>query len=87
MDHQTFEEQTERAKDAYEGGRQALKQGLQSAKELAQTASVKSREVMDRSKEAFVASEDWAKENPWITVGMIAGVGLLVGLLIGRRRD
>lgn len=86
MDH-TLEQQADRAKDVYQSGRQTLKQGVQSAKDLAETASEKSREVMARSKEAFFAGEDWAKENPWITVGLIAGTGLLIGLLIGRNRD
>jgi len=87
MDQNTLEQQVDRAKDVYENGRQTLKQGIQSAKDIAQTASEKSREVMARSKEALYASEDWAKENPWVTVGLIAGAGLLIGLLIGRSRD
>jgi len=87
MDQNTLEQQADRAKDVYENGRQTLKQGIQSAKDIAQTASEKSREVMARSKEALDASEDWAKENPWVTVGLIAGAGLLIGLLIGRSRD
>lgn len=87
MDQNALEQQVDRARDVYEGGRQTLKQGLQSAKDLAESASEKSKEVVERSREAFVASEDWAKENPWITVGIIAGASLLIGLLIGRSRN
>jgi len=87
MDQNTLEQERAKLSDAYQTGRQTIKQGLQSAKELADTASEKSKELMERSKEALVVTEDWAKENPWMTVGLIAGLGLVLGLLIGRSRD
>ncbi|HEX2494831.1 MAG TPA: DUF883 family protein [Steroidobacter sp.] len=31
------------------------------------------------------ATEEYVRENPWQSVGVAAGVGLLLGLLIGRR--
>jgi len=30
-------------------------------------------------------TEDFVKVNPWKSVGIAAGVGLVVGLLVGRR--
>ena len=86
MNQNTLTEQTDAAKEAYESGRHMLKQGLRTAKDYADTASEKSKEALVRSKEAMVATQDWAKENPWMTVGIIAGVGLVLGLLIGNNR-
>ena len=36
-------------------------------------------------KEAGHATDEFVHENPWKSIGIAAGVGLVVGLLIGRR--
>ncbi len=41
--------------------------------------------IRDKAREAARATDDYVHENPWKSVGVAAGVGLLVGLLIGRR--
>ncbi len=41
--------------------------------------------VIDTSKEAFEATDDFVKDNPWKAVAVSAGIGLLVGLLIARK--
>ena len=41
--------------------------------------------IVQRSKQAARATDDYVRENPWQAVGAAAGVGLLIGLLIGRR--
>lgn len=41
--------------------------------------------VVDKAKKVGHATDDYVHENPWRSVGIAAGVGLLVGLLIGRR--
>jgi ElaB/YqjD/DUF883 family membrane-anchored ribosome-binding protein len=38
-----------------------------------------------RAKAAGQAADNYVHENPWKAIGAAAGVGLLVGLLIGRR--
>jgi ElaB/YqjD/DUF883 family membrane-anchored ribosome-binding protein len=38
-----------------------------------------------RAKAAGQAADNFVHENPWKAIGVAAGVGLLVGLLIGRR--
>ncbi len=38
-----------------------------------------------RAKAAGRATDEFVHENPWKAVGIAAGVGLLVGLLISRR--
>lgn len=42
--------------------------------------------VVAKTKEAAKATDVYVKENPWQSVGIAAGVGLLVGLLIGRNK-
>jgi ElaB/YqjD/DUF883 family membrane-anchored ribosome-binding protein len=42
-------------------------------------------EAMRRAKEVADATDEYVRENPWQSVGIAAGVGLLVGLLLSRR--
>lgn len=41
--------------------------------------------LKERSREVARATDDYVHEHPWKSIGVAAGVGLLVGLLIGRR--
>lgn len=41
--------------------------------------------IIARAKEAGKATDDYVHENPWSSVGIAAGVGFLIGLLVGRR--
>lgn len=41
--------------------------------------------LVERSKEAARATDDFVHEKPWLAVGIAAGVGLVVGLLMCRR--
>ena len=41
--------------------------------------------VFDKTKAAARATDDFVYENPWQSVGIAAGVGLLLGIIIGRR--
>ena len=41
--------------------------------------------IVAKAKQAGRAADDYVHENPWGSVGIAAGVGFLVGLLIGRR--
>ena len=41
--------------------------------------------VIAKTKEAAMATDEYVHENPWQAIGIGAGVGLLVGLLISRR--
>lgn len=38
-----------------------------------------------RAKEAGQATDHYVHDNPWKSIGVAAGIGLLVGILIGRR--
>ncbi len=41
--------------------------------------------LMEKGRGAVTVSDDYVRKNPWIAMGAAAGVGLIVGLLIGRR--
>jgi len=43
------------------------------------------QEAVKRAREVADATEDYVRENPWQSVGIAAGIGLLVGLLLSRR--
>ena len=41
--------------------------------------------VVEKAKAAGHATDEFVHENPWKSVGIAAGVGLLLGLLVSRR--
>ena len=41
--------------------------------------------LIEKGKIAAKATDDYVHEKPWHAVGIAAGVGLVIGLLIGRR--
>lgn len=41
--------------------------------------------VVDKTKDAARATDDFVHEQPWKAVGIAAGIGLILGLLVGRR--
>ena len=61
--------------------RERIEQSLHEGKRsLAETES----RLFDESKEAAKAADAYVRENPWTAVGMAAGIGLVLGLLIRR---
>jgi ElaB/YqjD/DUF883 family membrane-anchored ribosome-binding protein len=43
------------------------------------------QEAMRRAREIAEAADEYVHENPWQSVAVAAGVGLVLGLLLGRR--
>jgi len=41
--------------------------------------------LVDKTKAAARATDDYVNENPWQAVGIAAGIGLLIAIIIGRR--
>lgn len=41
--------------------------------------------VLERSKAAARATDDYVHDHPWRAVGMAAAVGFLIGLIVNRR--
>ncbi|MBI4189815.1 MAG: DUF883 domain-containing protein [Betaproteobacteria bacterium] len=62
--------------------RERIQDSLHKAKvKLAEAEDV----VVLKTKQAARVTDEYVHENPWRAVGIAAGVGLIVGLLIGRR--
>src|SRR5271154_857331 len=53
------------------------------------TAKVKlsdaERALLEKTKEAAKATDEFVQDHPWKAVGIAAGAGLLLGILISRR--
>jgi len=59
---------------------------LAAARARVQAALATAREtVVVRTKEAAQATDEYVHENPWTSVGVSAGLGFVIGFLIGRR--
>jgi ElaB/YqjD/DUF883 family membrane-anchored ribosome-binding protein len=41
--------------------------------------------VVEKAKQVGRATDDYVHDNPWRSIGVAAGIGFIVGLLIGRR--
>ena len=41
--------------------------------------------MIEKAKVAAEGADDFVHRNPWEAVGVAAGLGLLIGLFIGRR--
>lgn len=41
--------------------------------------------LLDKGKQAARATDEYVHDNPWKAVGIAAGVGLIIGMLISRR--
>jgi ElaB/YqjD/DUF883 family membrane-anchored ribosome-binding protein len=62
--------------------RERVQDSLHKAKvKLAEAEEV----VIQRAKQTARVTDEYVHEHPWRSVGIAAGVGLIIGLLIGRR--
>ncbi|AHB05030.2 hypothetical protein LV28_07475 [Pandoraea pnomenusa] len=55
---------------------------LKQAKEKASDVQVV---VVEKSKQAARATDDYVHDHPWQAVGIAAGIGVVIGLLLNRR--
>lgn len=63
--------------------RERIEENLADAKERLVIAE---RALREKTKEAATATDEYVRDNPWQAVGIAAGVGMLVGMLISRGR-
>lgn len=62
--------------------RERIQDSLHDAKvKLAELEAV----MLERAKQAARYTEEYVNENPWRAIGVAAGVGVLLGLLLSRR--
>jgi len=57
--------------------------------ELLDTALVKAQDIqsvaLDTSKEMVETADSYVRDNPWRAVAISAGVGVMLGMMIGRK--
>jgi ElaB/YqjD/DUF883 family membrane-anchored ribosome-binding protein len=57
--------------------------------QMLDSALGKAHDIQDialaRGKEMAQASDAYVRDNPWKTVAMAAGIGVLLGVILGRR--
>jgi ElaB/YqjD/DUF883 family membrane-anchored ribosome-binding protein len=69
------------AGEKFSVARQKIEQSLvEGKKSLADAEKL----LVKKSKEAADVADDYVRENPWGAVGIAAGIGLVLGLLIRR---
>lgn len=67
----------ERIKEQVEQAQELYREGVEQASELAHSAS-------KRSRQALASTDEWVHENPWLALGIVAGAGLLLGILMAQ---
>jgi ElaB/YqjD/DUF883 family membrane-anchored ribosome-binding protein len=70
------------AGERVDGIRERAKASLKQAKARLLEAE---GEALEQARQAAASADEYVHKNPWQAVGVAAGVGLLLGLLIGRR--
>ncbi len=70
------------AGDKVAAARERIQANLAAARERLISAE---QTVVEKTKHAAKATDEYVHENPWKSVGVAAGVGLIVGMLISRR--
>lgn len=74
--------QIESADDGYRSARKQLAQSVEHANRQLQGAE---RALLDQTRKVVRETDHYVHDHPWESVGVSAGIGLLVGLLIARR--
>ena len=73
---------TDQAGETVSAVRQRIEQRLEEGKKSVAEAEAL---LLERTKEAAKTADVYVRENPWNAVGLAAGVGLVVGLLVARK--
>jgi ElaB/YqjD/DUF883 family membrane-anchored ribosome-binding protein len=73
------------AGDASERAAKARAHAEESLRKARARMSEMEQHLAARAREAAQKTNEYVHENPWPSIGVAAGVGFVVGLLIGRR--
>lgn len=70
------------AGEKFAATRQKVQESIQRARaELSDVEEV----LVDQGKQAARVADEYVRSNPWQSVGIAAGIGVIIGLLITRR--
>jgi ElaB/YqjD/DUF883 family membrane-anchored ribosome-binding protein len=67
---ESFKEQAAQMQAAYDDGRKSL--------------SALTHAASDRSREMLHHTDEWVHENPWTMLGIVAGAGVVLGLIMAQ---
>lgn len=70
------------AGEGYDDARSRLERSLKSARTGLEGIE---RTILDNARKATKATDEYVHEHPWQSLGVGAGLGLLLGMLISRR--
>jgi ElaB/YqjD/DUF883 family membrane-anchored ribosome-binding protein len=62
--------------------RAKIRDSLETARSRLMSAE---RAALRHGEDAVIATEEYVRRNPWQSVGIAAGVGLVIGVLLARR--
>jgi ElaB/YqjD/DUF883 family membrane-anchored ribosome-binding protein len=57
----------------------------ESLRQARERLAVIEKEALQHAREVADATEEFVRENPWQSLGIAAGIGLVLGVLISRR--
>lgn len=57
----------------------------ESLRQARERLAVVEAEALKRAREVADATEEYVRDNPWQSLGIAAGIGLVLGMLISRR--
>ena len=78
-----LENSTHQGSETYQNAKKKLESTLVDAKfALGELEDI----VVTKAKDAAVCTAEYVKENPWKAAGIVAAVGVLVGILIARKK-
>jgi ElaB/YqjD/DUF883 family membrane-anchored ribosome-binding protein len=83
--HDAEEMLRHKAQDAGEGYKIARDKLERSLKKASSELDSAQQAVLERTKKAAKATDHYVHDHPWESIGVGAGIGLLLGLLIGRK--
>ena len=65
----------------------ALKaQASEAVRKVSDTLNDQANVLRDTASEARYSTQEFIENNPWESVAIAAGIGFLVGIIVGRRR-
>lgn len=71
------------AGDKVTSARERIQESLVSARERLASAE---QAMVEKTRQAAKATDEYVHENPWKSIGVAAGAGLIIGMLISRSR-
>jgi ElaB/YqjD/DUF883 family membrane-anchored ribosome-binding protein len=83
--HDTEEMLRHKVQDAGDGYKNAREKLERSVKQARRELESFEDAIIDRTKKAAQATDHYVHDHPWQSIGVGAGIGLLIGFLVARK--